>query len=85
MPEGWRQQRIPRDLAVEVRVDVDESGRDQETLGVDLLAAEIVDLADGGDDAVVDGDICQSGSGAGAVDDLSVADNEIVHVSSFSS
>ena len=52
-------------------VDVDEAGSDHQALGVDFLAAEVVDLTDGGDDAVVDGDIGLAGGRAGAVDDES--------------
>ena len=55
------------------------SRRDEQAVGVDFLAAQIVDFSDGGDDAVVNGDVGLTGRGAGAVDDESVADDEIVH------
>ena len=46
-----RDDRVPGDLAVEVGVDVDEPGRDQEAVGVDLPGAPLVDVADRGDGA----------------------------------
>ena len=85
VPEGRREQRVPGNLAVEVGVDVDEAGRDQEAVGVDFFAAEVVDFTDRGDDAVVNRDVGLPGRRAGAVDDESVADYEIVHVDSFNS
>ena len=39
VPARRREQRVPGDLAVEVRVHVDEAGRDEQAVGVDLLAA----------------------------------------------
>ena len=69
MPEGRREQRVPGDLAVEVSVDVDKARRDEQAVGVDFFAAEVVDFADGGDDAVVNGDIGLAGRRTGAVDD----------------
>ena len=83
MPEGRREQRITGDLAIEVGVDIDEAGSDQQAVGVDFLAPEVVDFADGGDNAVVNGDIGLAGRRAGTVDDESVADDKIVHESSF--
>ena len=84
VPEGRREQGVPSDLTVEVGVDVDEARRDEQAGGVDLLSAEVVDFSEGGDDAVVDGDVGLAGGRAGAVDDESVANDEIVHVRSFS-
>ena len=58
VPARRREQRIPADLAVVVGVDVDEAGRDQQPVGVDRApgrsAGQIADL---GDDAVVDRDV----------------------------
>ena len=83
VPEGRREQRIPGDLTVEVGVDVDEAGCDQETVGVDFLTAQVVDLADGSDDTVVNRDIRLARGRARAVHDQSVANHEIVHVCSL--
>ena len=49
--------RIPRRLAVEVGVDVDEAGRDQKTVGVDGSASRRVDRSDVDDDVAVDGNV----------------------------
>ena len=57
VPDRRREQRVPGDLAVVVGVHVDEAGRDREAGGVELLAPGLVDGADRGDAAVVDGDV----------------------------
>ena len=57
VPAGGREQRIPGDLTVEVRVHVDETGRHERAVGVDRLAGELVDAADLGHDAVGDRDV----------------------------
>ena len=57
VPARRREQRVPGDLAVEVRVHVDEAGRDERAVGVDRLARGAVDRADLGDDAVGDRDV----------------------------
>ena len=43
VPARGREQRIPGDLTVEVRVHVDEAGRDERAVGVERLARELVD------------------------------------------
>ena len=61
-------------------VDVDESRRDEATVRVDRLPRFAVDLADLGDHAVGHGHV--PGEGfllPGSVDDLSVANDEVVH------
>ena len=51
---GRRLERVvPGDLAVVVGVEVEEAGRDERAVGVDLLAGGLVDRADGDDAAVV--------------------------------
>ena len=80
VPQRRREQRVPRDLAVVVGVHVDEAGRDDEAGGVELFSTRLVDGADGGDAAVVDGDVGEHGGSPATVDHRSVADHEIVHV-----
>ena len=46
LPRRRRQQRVPRDLAVVVRVHVDPTRRDQQAVGVDLVATARAHLAD---------------------------------------
>ena len=79
VPDRRREQRVPGDLAVVVRVDVDEAGRDREAGGVELLATGLVDGADRGDAAVVDGDVGERRTSTAAVDHGSVPDHQIVH------
>ena len=70
---------VPCRLAVVVGVDVDEAGRDEGAVGVELAAATLVDDADLGDDAAVDGDVGRAGGRTRAVDHSTGADDEIVH------
>ena len=58
-------------------VGVDEAGRDHVALGVDLFPGRAGQLADVGDAPVDDADIGLITGQAGAVDDGSVADQEI--------
>ena len=64
-----RRQRVPRQLGVEVRVDVDEAGRDDAARGVDLAAAVRRRLLDGDDAIAGDRDVGRRRRRAGAVDD----------------
>ena len=84
VPEGGGEEGVPGDLAVEVGVDVDEAGGDEFAVGVDFFAAEVVDFAD--ERRRRPSSMATSalaGGRAGAVDDESVADDEIVHGGSF--
>src|SRR4029453_10855465 len=57
VPDRRREQRVPRDLTVVVRVYIDETGRDREAVGVELLAPALLDVADFSDDPTVDRDV----------------------------
>ena len=57
VPARGRADRIPRELRVEMGVDVDEPRRDEPPVGVDLAPAAVVDRADRGDPVAVDGDV----------------------------
>ena len=59
-------------------VDVDETGRDEPPVGVDLAAAGFVDRADGHDAVVVDRDVGDQGRCARAVDHGATADHQVV-------
>ncbi|GJM38218.1 MAG: hypothetical protein DHS20C19_15850 [Acidimicrobiales bacterium] len=65
-------------------VDVDESGRDEGAIGVDLTTARLVDPAHGDDRVAVDRHIGGARGSAGAVDDRSPTYHEIMHVLSVS-
>ena len=75
-----REHRVPGDLAVEVGVDVDEAGRDEQPVGVDLLAARrrrprptsVTTPSSMATSAV-------RRVGPGAVDDRAATDHQIVH------
>src|SRR5262249_55394298 len=75
----------PRELAVEVRVHVNDAGRDDEAVGVECFARGTVDLADLGHKAIGDRDVGRARRCAGAVDDRATADDEIVHCDYLSS
>ena len=80
VPDRRGEERVPGDLAVVVRVHVDEAGCDREAGGVDLFAALIVDDADLGDACAVDRNVGDDGASAQAVDHGSLANDEIVHL-----
>ncbi len=61
--------RIPCDLAVVVRVNVDETRRDDEPVGVDGPSGAARHAAHLGDDAVVDGHVGRASRGTRSVDD----------------
>ncbi len=69
---------LPGDLAVVVGVDVDEAGRDDAALGVDLLGAARGDApADRRDPPAGNGDVGFEGRAAGPVDDEAAANDQI--------
>ena len=85
VPARRREHRVPGDLTVEVRVHVDEAGRDERAVGVDLLARLALDRADLGDDAVGDRDVGGAARSTRAVDDRTAFDHEIMHANTFGS
>ena len=74
-----RHARIPGDLAVVVRVDVDPTRRDDETRGVDLLAALGRDGPDLNDAIALDGDVSMYGRAALAVEHQPSANDYVCH------
>ena len=60
-------------------VQVDEAGRHGHALGVDLLLAVAVDVADLADTSVADGEVAVRRFCAGAVYQFTAADDKIVH------
>jgi hypothetical protein len=78
MPARRREVGIPCRLPIEVRVDVDESRRHHQAVGIDRPVRGPVDSPDLHDEAVLDGDVGSHGIGAGAVDDGSAANDEVV-------
>jgi hypothetical protein len=78
VPARRRADRVPRELGVEVGVDVDEARRHQLAVRVELAVTAPVDGADRRDAVSVDRHVGGDGLGARAVDDLPVPDDEIV-------
>ncbi len=78
LPRGRGQQRVPGDLAVVVGVDVDPARRDQQTVGVQLLAPGAGDLAHEADPTVVHGHVGNSSVSTGPVDDRATPDHEVM-------
>ena len=60
-------------------VHVDDAGREREAAGVDRFDALLLDLADGGDTAVLDRKIGAPRFVAQAIDDGGTANDEIGH------
>ncbi len=79
VPARRRPDRVPRELGVEVRVHVDESRRDEATIGVELAGAALGHRADRDDPIAVDGHVRGSRRRARAVDERAVPDHEVVH------
>jgi hypothetical protein len=79
VPARRREQRIPRDLTVVVRVHVDPSGQHQQVTRVDLALAAPADIAHRAHCAGVDRHVALEARRAGAVDDRSVPDHQVMH------
>ena len=81
-----REPRVPEDLRVEMRVDVDEPRCDDQTVGVDGLARGFAERARRGnahDAAVAHADVGVPAGRARAIDDESTGNCEIEHCSPF--
>ena len=72
-----RKTMLPGGLSVEVGVHVDKARGHQQTLGIDFFACCSADRADGGNAAVLDGDVCDARLAAKAVMDGAAADDQI--------
>ncbi len=70
---------IPEQLRVVVRVRIDETGRDDETVGVDRLRRFFADLADLDDLAVTNADVGLARGRTGSVDDSAPANDGVEH------
>ena len=79
MPRRRREPAVPRRLAVVMGVNVDEPGRDQRAVGVDLPCRPGADPTDLGDHAPVDRDVGRERLAPTPVDDRSSPDDQVVH------
>ncbi len=75
----WRgtRRRIPEQLRVVVRVEVDESGRHHQAIGVERAGCNLIDVADLHDASVGDRDVGSAPRCTRAVHDGAVLDEEI--------
>ncbi len=71
---------IPGDVAVEVRVDVDEARSHGRAISVDRPACRSLHPSHFRDDPVGDGHVRRHGGCSSAVDDSSASDDQVVHV-----
>src|SRR5680860_286884 len=79
VPTRGRDEGVPSDLRVVVGMDVDEPGRDDETVGINRSEpSQRRGLGDLGDPIAGDPDVCDSLRCSGAVDDRAGANDEIV-------
>ena len=78
VPADGCHQWIPTDLGVQVRVEIDETRGYHMTLCIDLFLAFPLDLADGGNQTVINCEITRDGLGACAVDNVSISNNDVV-------
>ena len=72
-----RKPMLPGGLSIEVGVNVDKARGHQQAGGIDLFAGRAADRADGGDAAVLDGDVDDARLAAQAVMDGTAADDQI--------
>ena len=85
VPARGGEHRVPRDLAVVVRVHVDEAGRDEEPVRVDHLACVVAHGSDLADAPAVDGDVGTEGRRSRAVDDRPATNHQIMHETPYCS
>ena len=77
VPRRRRRRRLPVQLRIVVRMDVDESRRDDAPVGVDGARCALRHPADADDAAVAHGDVGAVGRHARAVDDPAAAYDEV--------
>ena len=70
---------IPHQLRVVVRVDVDDTGSDDQAVTVEGAARGLVGVADADDAAVADADVGAVAGPARAIDDLAIAQQKVQH------
>ena len=70
--------RIPSDLRVEMRVNVDEAGRDRMSCRVDFLATLGIYLPNARDRVSVDRDIRRETRSTAPIDNASISNHEIM-------
>jgi hypothetical protein len=85
VPAGATPEGIPKDLRIHMRVAVDEPWRDDMSVRVDDFVSRSTDFANRSNTTTLDSDVGLVAWQAGAVNDGTPANDQIVrHVSSFS-
>jgi hypothetical protein len=79
VPGAWCYLFVPTDLAVEVRVDVDEPGSYQVALGIDFAFPLCLHRPDCSNETALDGDVAIELRGAGTVNDASISNDKVGH------
>ncbi len=77
VPRRRLQPLVPGRLPVIMGVHIDETGGDKQAFGVNFLGAAPIDLANGGNAAILDRDIAFEPGAAAPVDNVALADDEI--------
>ena len=82
VPAARRADRVPGDLGVEMGVDVDEAGRHEPALGIDLASTGRIDAAvvrvdDRDDHVTADGDVGDTARRAGSVHHGAVSNDDV--------
>ena len=75
--QAGRCKTVPADLRVIMGMNVDKAGRNNHALGIDLVIASFDACANGNDLAIPYSDIAEIALGTGAVDNATVANNEL--------
>jgi len=85
MPARQGAVRVPEQLRVVVRVQIDEAGGDDEAVGVhDARTLVGIDMADFGDDARTYADVGPVAGNPSSIDDGSILDDEVEFRQRFS-
>jgi hypothetical protein len=72
--------RIPRHLAIVMRVDVDPTGRYQKAASIDLTPAGTSGAIRGSDAGTVNRDVAGESRRTGTINDCAAANHEIMHL-----
>src|SRR4029453_5662124 len=78
MPTGRRSDRVPKNLRIEMRMNIDKTGSDNMSLGIDCAFSRIRDFANLGNSIPLGGDISAIRLLPGTVDDRAVLNHNIV-------
>ena len=78
VPRNRCQRGIPADLRIQVRMQVDETRRDEVARCVDFFPARALYPTDGGDETIVNGEIARNRFGTCSINDLSAPNYDVM-------